>query len=138
DKTGTLTYGTLKISEIKNYSDMDDSKLIQLIGSIESKSTHPIAQAFINYLEENKLERLEVTEFENLAGYGILGEVNEQRILIGNRKILENYSILNTLQVDEKKLALQGHSIVYVVKEEKIIALIGVNDIIRTNVKEVI
>ena len=71
DKTGTLTYGKLKIAEILNYSDMDDKKLLQLVGSIESKSTHPIAKAFTDYIEQNKMQILEVEEFENDAGYGI-------------------------------------------------------------------
>ena len=52
DKTGTLTYGTLKISEIINYSEYNNDKIIQLVGSIETNSTHPIAKAFINYLKE--------------------------------------------------------------------------------------
>ena len=51
DKTGTLTYGKLKISEIRNYSDIEKNTLLQLVGSIESKSTHPIGKAFENYLE---------------------------------------------------------------------------------------
>lgn len=50
DKTGTLTYGTLKIAEIKNYSNMTDKELLQLVGSAESKSTHPIGKAFTDYL----------------------------------------------------------------------------------------
>ena len=138
DKTGTLTYGTLKISEVRNYSNMDNNKLIQLVGSIESKSTHPIAKAFTDYLEENKLEKLEVKEFENASGYGIIGKVEEQKIIVGNSKILENYNIKNVYIQDEKKLAEKGNSIVYVVQNKKIVALIGVNDIIRENVKEVI
>ena len=52
DKTGTLTYGTLKIAKINNYSNMSDEKLLQLVGSIESKSTHPIGKAFTDYLKE--------------------------------------------------------------------------------------
>ena len=138
DKTGTLTYGTLKIAEIRNYSNIDNNQLLQLVGSIEIKSTHPIAKAFTNYLEENKLEKLEVKEFENIAGYGIIGKVDNQRIIIGNSKILENYNIKNICIQDENKLAEKGNSIVYVVQDKKILALIGVNDIIRKNVIDVI
>ena len=88
DKTGTLTYGRLKISEIKNYSDMKKDDLLQIIGSIESKSSHPIGKAFTDYLEENKLKKLEVKEFGNVSGYGIIGRVNNQKMIIGNAKIL--------------------------------------------------
>ena len=138
DKTGTLTYGTLKISEIKNYTNIEDKKLLQIVGSIESKSSHPISKAFTEYLKENKLEFLEVKEFGNVSGYGIIGKVNNKKMIIGNAKILKSFDIENTYEDDEKNLAQKGNSIVYVVQENEIIALIGVNDIIRENAKEVI
>ena len=138
DKTGTLTYGILKISEIKNYSNIKDEELLQLVGSIESKSTHPIGRAFTSYLEENKIKGLEVKEFGNVSGYGIVGTVNNQKMIIGNAKILESYNIENKYEKDELELSKKGNSIVYVVQNNNIIALIGVNDIIRKNVKEVI
>ncbi len=138
DKTGTLTYGTLKISEIKNYTNIEDKKLLQIVGSIERKSSHPISKAFTEYLKENKLEFLEVKEFGNVSGYGIIGKVNNKKMIIGNAKILKSFDIENTYEDDEKNLAQKGNSIVYVVQENEIIALIGVNDIIRENAKEVI
>ena len=138
DKTGTLTYGTLKIAEVKNYSNINDKKLLQLVGSIESKSTHPISKAFTDYLKDNKLEILPIKEFGNVSGFGIIGKIEEQKFIIGNAKILESYKIKNKYEKDEKKLAKQGNSIVYVVQNEQIIALIGVNDIVRENSKQVI
>lgn len=138
DKTGTLTYGELKIAEIKNYCDIDNNRLLQLVGSIESKSTHPIGKAFKNYLEENKLEKLEVKEFENITGLGIIGKVDNQKLIIGNSKILQKYNIENLYNKDEEKLAKEGNSIVYVAKGNNIIALIGVNDIIREKAKDTI
>lgn len=138
DKTGTLTYGTLKIAEIKNYSDIEEKELLQLVGSIESMSAHPIAKAFKEYLEENKLEKLEVKEFENITGLGILGKINGKKIILGNSKILEKYNIENVHYKDEEELTKLGNSIVYVADSDKIIALIGVNDIIRDNAKETI
>ena len=138
DKTGTLTYGKLKISEVINYSSMTDDVLLQIVGSIESKGTHPIGKAFLDYLEENKLEKLEVKEFGNVSGYGIIGKVNNQRFIIGNSKILESYHIENNYKKDEKELAFKGNSIVYVVQNEKLIALIGVNDIVRNEARNVI
>ena len=137
DKTGTLTYGKLKISEIKNYSNISEKDLLQMIGSIESKSSHPIGKAFTDYLEENNLSKLEVKEFGNVSGYGIIGRVNNQKMVIGNAKILQNFNIENKYEDDEKDLAKKGNSIVYVVKDNQIIALIGVNDIVRDNAKEV-
>ena len=138
DKTGTLTYGKLKIAEVKNYSDMSDKELLQLVGSIESKSTHPIGKAFENYLEENNLEKLEVKEFGNVAGYGIIGKVSGKNFIIGNSKILKEYNVSNNYNKDEEELTKKGNSIVYVANKDKILALIGVNDIVRENVADVI
>ena len=138
DKTGTLTYGKLKISEIRNYSDIEKNTLLQLVGSIESKSTHPIGKAFENYLEENNLEKLEVKEFGSATGLGIIGKVNNQKLILGNSKILKEYNVKNVYSKDEEELTKKGNSIVYVANENKILALIGVNDIVRENVVEVI
>ncbi len=138
DKTGTLTYGKLKIAEILNFSSIDNNQLLQLAGSIESKSTHPIGKAFTDYLQENNLPILDLNDFENIAGYGIIGKIANESIILGNSKILEKYQIENTHIEEEKKLADKGNSIIYVVKEKQILALIGVNDIVRENAKEVI
>ena len=138
DKTGTLTYGKLKISEIINYSNIEENKLLQLVGSIECKGTHPIGKAFTDYLEECKIEVLEVQEFENLAGLGISGKINNEKILLGNSKLLTKYEIEKKYIQDEKSLSEKGNSIVYVVKEKEIIAIIGVNDIVKEDAKDVI
>ena len=138
DKTGTLTYGRLKIAEIKNYSDIEKNKLLQLVGSIESKSIHPIGKAFENYLEENKIEKLEVKEFGSVTGLGIIGKVAGQKLILGNSKILNEYNVENVYSKDEEEFTKKGNSIVYVANENKILALIGVNDIIRENSKDII
>lgn len=138
DKTGTLTYGKLKISVVKNYSNLDDKKLLQIIGSIEAKSTHPIGKAFTDYLEENKQKFLDINNFENITGLGIKANIENDEILLGNSKILSKYEIMNNHLEDEQTIAQEGNSIIYVVRNKEIIAIIGVNDIIRENVKEVI
>ncbi len=138
DKTGTLTYGRLKISKIYNYSNLDNKKLLQLAGSIENKSTHPISKAFIDYLEENKIDKLETSNFKNIPGYGIIAYINNEKYILGNQKIVEKYSISNDHLKDEKELSLDGSSIIYIIKNNIIIALIGVNDVIKENSKEII
>lgn len=105
DKTGTLTYGTLKISEVINYSDIKEKELLQMIGSIESKSTHPIGKAFSDYLTDNKLEVLTVDNFEDISGHGIIGNISSQEFILGNAKILTKYDIENHHIEDEKRLA---------------------------------
>ena len=97
DKTGTLTYGKLKIAKVINYSSLEEKKLLQLVGSIESRSTHPIGKAFTDYLEENKIGVLDVHDFENVAGLGVSGKIDNEEILLGNSKMLDKYDIPNTI-----------------------------------------
>ncbi len=138
DKTGTLTYGTLKISQIINYSKLEESELMKSVGSIESKATHPISKAFTTYLEEKNIQKVDVKEFEEISGYGVIGKIENSQITLGNSKMLSKFNIENIHEEDEKKLAENGNSIVYVVKDSNIIALIGVNDMIRDDIQKVI
>lgn len=134
DKTGTLTYGKLKISEVINYSNMEEKDILQIVGSLESKSTHPISKAFTNYLNENNLKILDVKNFQDIAGYGVKGIIGNDEIFVGKSGNGDG----SNFQKDEQKLSEKGNSIVYVIKNKQIIALIGVNDIIRDNAKQVI
>ena len=138
DKTGTLTYGNLRVSKIINNSKYPDKDLLEIVSSLEDKSTHPIASAFITYAKENNLKNLKVDNFKNIAGSGLSGIINEKEYLIGNNKILNGFKIDNNMSRKEKELSLDGNSIVYVVENKKIIALIGVKDIIRDNAAYVI
>ena len=138
DKTGTLTYGKLKVENIINYSSISNDDLMQIVGSMEVKSTHPISRAFTTYMEDKNISYLDVDNFKNISGYGISGMINNEEIILGNSKILKKYNIKNKYISDEEKLVNLGNSIIYVVKNKNIIGLIGVNDIIRNESKEVI
>jgi Cu+-exporting ATPase len=138
DKTGTLTYGNLKISKIYNYSNYSEKELLKIIASLESKSTHPIASAFINYAKDNKIHLMSVDKFSNLAGLGLQANLGNKNYYVGNSKILSKLNIDNIYDNDEKELSKNGNSIIYVIEDKKIIALIGVKDIVRNNAKEVI
>ena len=133
DKTGTLTYGNLKISKLCNYSNYNNSKLLNIVSSIESKSNHPIASAFKT---NDKLQK--VTSFKNIDGIGLKGVINNKEYYVGNNKLIKKLKINNTHSKDELDLVNNGNSIIYVIEDNNIIALIGVKDIIRKEAKEVI
>lgn len=133
DKTGTLTYGNLKISKLCNYSNYNNYKLLNIVSSIESKSNHPIASAFKT---NDKLQK--VTSFKNIDGIGLKGVINNKEYYVGNNKLIKKLKINNTHSKDELDLVNNGNSIIYVIEDNNIIALIGVKDIIRKETKEVI
>lgn len=138
DKTGTLTYGNLRISKIINRSNYSDNDLIEIVSSLENKTTHPIASSFKEYSKTNNLKSLDVDDFKNIAGIGLSGTINDKSYLVGNNKLFDKYKINNNMLREEKKLSLDGNSIVYVIEDKKVIGLIGVKDIIRDNAKDVI
>lgn len=138
DKTGTLTYGNLRISKIINKSNYSDNDLIEIVSSLENKTTHPIASSFKEYSKTNNLKFLDVDDFKNIAGIGLSGTINDKSYLVGNNKLFDKYKINNNMLREEKKLSLDGNSIVYVIEDKKVIGLIGVKDIIRDNAKDVI
>jgi len=131
DKTGTLTYGNLKIANIYNYSDESDDKILSKASSIEEFSTHPISKAFINYALEHKLKKYEVDGFKSIEGYGLYGKINGKDIYLGNAKLLKKLKIKNSHESDEEVLLNKASSIIYIVIDKKIQALIGVNDVLR-------
>ena len=132
DKTGTLTYGNLQVSTIYNYSDYPDKKILELVTSLENKSTHPIAKAF-----KGKSD-LAVTKFNNIAGLGVSGTINDRKYYLGNDKLVDQLMIYDIHSLDFNRLVREGNSVIYVVEERKIIALIGVKDTLRSNAREVI
>lgn len=132
DKTGTLTYGKLKIFKFYNYSEYKYKEMLNIVSNLECNSSHPISTAF------KVSKRLEVKDFKILNGIGICGKVNDTKYYLGNDKILDKLKIKNNKMEDYNYLVQNGCSIIYVVKGKKVIGLIGVRDIIRTEIKDII
>ncbi|MBR1385419.1 MAG: heavy metal translocating P-type ATPase [Bacilli bacterium] len=133
DKTGTLTYGTLKISKIYNYSKETDDEILKVVTSLEKLSSHPIAGAF----KEIKTNYL-VDEFKSLDGIGLFGIISDKEVYVGNNKLFDIVNIKNEYQKDEEELSNNLNSVIYVIIDKKVTALIGVKDIIRKEAKVVI
>ena len=138
DKTGTLTYGKLKMSKMINNSKFADAKLLQIACSVENRASHPISSAFIEKIKEKNITLLDVKNFKNLDGLGIVGEVENNKVVLGNSKILKNYKIKNTLEKEAKELAIGGNSIVFMAVDGKVVSLFGINDILKENAKDTI
>ena len=138
DKTGTLTKGTLSISKIYNYSNMEEKELINKVASMEKKSEHPIARAIVAVAENEKLEA--VNDFKAIPGYGIEGSIENNKYIIGNRKLMEqqNIEVPEESEKDEQALVEDGNSILFVAINGKLEALIGVKDIVKEGINNTI
>ena len=140
DKTGTLTKGKLSISKIYNYSELKENDIIKIVSSIEAKSEHPIAKGIVRDAKERKITLEKVKEFKNLAGLGVTAIYNDNKYIIGNKKLMDEKDIKISSEIlkDEEELQLSGNSILFVAKEDKLIALLGVKDNVKENAKDVI
>ena len=138
DKTGTLTKGKLSISKIYNYSNLDENKLLEIIASIENKSEHPIAKAIVIEAKERNIPIKDTTDFKAIPGYGVYAKYEKDEYLIGNKKLMEDNNIKINNEQDEEKLTDDANSILFVAKNNKLIALIGVKDTLKENVEQVI
>lgn len=118
DKTGTLTYGNLKIANITNYGNKD---ILKIAASLEKLSSHPIATAF-NDVEDT----YKVKNFKNIPGVGIEGEINGDKIKLGNDKIIKKGKIKS------------NNTIIYVVINNNLEGIIEITDLLRDNSKDVI
>ena len=138
DKTGTLTKGTLSISKVYNYSNMEEKELINKVASMEKKSEHPIARAIVAVAENEKLEA--VNDFKAIPGYGIEGTIENDKYIIGNRKLMEqqNIEVPEESEKDEQALVEDGNSILFVAINGKLEALIGVKDIVKEGINNTI
>ncbi|KAI3884884.1 hypothetical protein MKW92_027056 [Papaver armeniacum] len=136
DKTGTLTRGTFSVTGFQSVSqDVSLDNLIYWVASIESKSSHPMAAALVEYGSSNSIhpQPENVTEYQNFPGEGISGEIDGKKIYIGNKKMATRVGceIVSDLERD-------GETIGYVFLENIQIGTFSVADTCRTGVAEAI
>lgn len=136
DKTGTLTKGVPEVEKIKYYTD--DKKLgEELLFSVESESDHPLAKAITNHFG-SATNKHEVSETLVLRGGGIQAKVNNKNVLIGNEKLVKEYNITLTKEMESDILTLQkgGNSIIITAIDNTVYNIIGIKDQLREGIEE--
>ena len=93
DKTGTLTKGVFEVESCEVIPGVSKEELIHIIASVEKNSTHPIAKAIVSYAEKKKIGLTAAENIEEVAGYGLMTEVDGEKVLVGNARLLSKYSI---------------------------------------------
>ena len=139
DKTGTLTMGKLKVVEIKNIGNYDTNYLLKLATCLEIGSKHPLAQTIVRYSLEKEIKLAKVDDFEEFPGLGIKGLIDDNEILVGSYKFLqENGVIIKDLNQYSQKFESEGLTVVYIGKNKTLVGMILLRDELRENAKEVI
>ena len=138
DKTGTLTHGYLRISRINNHSEMTDKDLLALLGSVEKHSTHALARGIAKYLRDEKIKASFDFICEDLIGYGVKAKDDKDLYYACNSELLKKLDIINSYKEEERKMRLDGNDVIYLVKNNKVIATFGLKDNLRKDAKKLI
>ncbi len=138
DKTGTLTKGEPEVTNVITLEESEDD-VLKLAGSLEKGSEHSLAEAIVKYAEEKKIELSSVTKFQAIAGHGVEGILQEEKLFLGNRKLMEKEEI-SFKSVNEQVLGLEeeGKTVMFLARNKKLIGLIAVADTIKETAKEAV
>ena len=139
DKTGTITQGSPKVTDVVNTDICTKEELLQLAGALEKKSEHPLAKAVIEYLEEHSLQAEEVTEFKALPGNGLEAVWNHHKLLGGSEAYLSKKVIIaKKMQVLARGFAEEGKTPLFFAKDDILLGIIAVADVIKEDAKEAV
>ncbi len=133
DKTGTITSGQPGIIEIDSYYDQTQNDLLQLAASLESRSEHPLAQAFLDAAKLQELELSDIEAFEAIAGQGIRGQIDTRHLLLGNRRLMDGAGVkLNTEALaSSERMAQNAWTPMFLASNGQLIAIFAVADPIK-------
>lgn len=132
DKTGTITEGKPKVTDIITAEGISKTELLTLSASAEKGSEHPLGEAIVNSAEEKGLAFLKTETFHAIPGHGIEVTINGQHLLLGNKKLMDERHIgLENLASASDALASQGKTPMYIAKDGKIAGIIAVADTVK-------
>ena len=134
DKTGTITEGAPKVTDVVIASDHSQDDVLSLAASLESGSEHPLAMAIVESAQEQGVPIHSVTDFQSIAGKGVEATLNSQRLLFGNEKLMKEKEIALHHYVDKaQRLAADAKTPMYFAIDSTLVAVIAVADPIKSD-----
>ena len=135
DKTGTLTEGRPRLTEIETSpkTTFDADQLLSLTAAVENNSEHPLATAIVKGAKDRNLELSSVEDFDSITGGGVIGTVEGRAILVGNQKLLREKEVSNVDSMTDRTVELQnqGRTVMFVAVDGSFAGLIAVSDPIK-------
>lgn len=132
DKTGTITNGQPKVTDILPVDGISEQELLETAFSLEKKSEHPLAKAIVEYGEEKNFTVSVVDNFKAVPGNGLTGTLNEETLIGGNLLFIEkSLSISKELKYSAEQLASAGKTPLFFAKENRLLGMIAVADVIK-------
>ena len=137
DKTGTITEGNPKITDI--ITDLDEEEFLKIAASLERNSQHPLASAILNYADEKSVKISDADNFNSVSGRGISADIDGVKYFTGNIEfMLEEKINLKNFEKSAENLAKEGKTSMYFAREDEVIGIISVKDLPKENSKKAI
>ncbi len=139
DKTGTITEGKPKVTDIITSEGIEEGYLLEIATSAEKNSEHPLGEAIVRYGMEKDINFKNLENFKAIPGHGIEVIIDNKKILLGNRKLMNerNISLLN-LENKSDELAREGKTPMYISIDNNIGGIIAVADVVKESSKKAI
>ncbi|WP_338378042.1 heavy metal translocating P-type ATPase [uncultured Flavobacterium sp.] len=139
DKTGTLTEGKPSVEKIIT-KDVDENTTLGKIASLNQNSEHPLATAVVNFAKSKNSTFFKVEKFDSITGKGVLGFIDNEKVSLGNKKLLEqegiqDFSTIEKEVIEEQKL---GKTVSYIAFDKKVVGYITITDAIKKSSLEAI
>ena len=143
DKTGTITQGEPHVTDILPAAGISEESLLENAFCLETKSEHPLAKAILQYGNEKGIIKKEVTDFQVLPGNGLIGTLDGKKLAGGNLKFILSKIKMDTklqeqVKVQAEKLAIEGKTPLFFVKDNSFLGTIAVADIIKDDSKQAV
>jgi Cu+-exporting ATPase len=139
DKTGTLTKGKPEVNDIFGIKT-DDRTLLQIAASVEKNSQHPLGQAIVTKAKDNDIKLNESENFDTFPGKGVSADLNDKKIIIGNRILVEDNNIPISSSDEEiiSKIEEKGKTVVLVASGDDLVGVLGISDTLKTDASKAI
>ncbi|MFL0196678.1 heavy metal translocating P-type ATPase [Clostridium sp. WILCCON 0269] len=139
DKTGTITEGKPKVTDIVVSKGVEERYLLQIAASAEKSSEHPLGEAIVREAEDKDIQFLKVDSFMAIPGQGIQVSMEDNKILLGNKKLMKEKNVsLENMEDLSRALAEEGKTSMYIALDHKLIGIIAVADIVKKSSKKAI
>lgn len=139
DKTGTITLGEPKVTDIALAGDLSEEDVLMLAASIESGSEHPLAVAIVESANERGIVGRKTENFNAIAGHGIEGDVDGRHLLFGNERLMRSKDVDIESHVDKAQvLASEAKTPMFIAADGKLIGIVAVSDPIKEDSVEAI
>ena len=140
DKTGTLTEGKPSVEKIIAVNSEEQDSLLMKAASINTQSEHPLAEAVVKYAKKENIEFEEVKDFKAVAGKGVIGLVNNEKIAVGNSKLMVEIKaeIPEQLKNEVEQEQKLGKTVSYIAVSEKVLGYITISDAVKKTSKNAV